>query len=63
VLIVLDIAGILSDIFIALLTCELDRREEPWVDPTRSALTSFSLALSSLFLIELLLALWVEGLM
>jgi voltage-gated hydrogen channel 1 len=62
VLIVLDVAGILSDIFIALVTCELGIRDEKWVAPTREALTTFSLVLSSFFLAELLLSLWAEGL-
>ncbi|KAI0134615.1 hypothetical protein BJ170DRAFT_729809 [Xylariales sp. AK1849] len=61
-LIMLDVAGIFTDIFIALITCELDRQDEKWVEPTRSALTSFSLVLSCLFLIELMLSLWAEGL-
>ncbi|KAI1850236.1 hypothetical protein JX266_004094 [Neoarthrinium moseri] len=60
-LIVLDVAGILTDIFIALITCELDRRDEAWVRPTRDGLKNFSLVLSCLFLIELLLSLWAEG--
>ncbi|KAK6070258.1 hypothetical protein SCUP234_00216 [Seiridium cupressi] len=60
-LVILDVAGILTDIFIALITCELDREDEPWVQPTRDALTLFSLILSCLFLVELLLSLWANG--
>lgn len=61
-LIILDVAGILSDIFIALITCELGIRHEKWVAPTRASLTEFSLVLSCLFLVELGLSLWAEGL-
>ncbi|KAH8670801.1 hypothetical protein BX600DRAFT_229663 [Xylariales sp. PMI_506] len=61
-LIILDVAGILTDIFIALITCELGKEDEKWVEPTRDALTTFSLILSCLFLAELILSLWAEGL-
>ncbi|KAH8196860.1 hypothetical protein TruAng_008973 [Truncatella angustata] len=60
-LIILDIAGILTDIFIALITCELGREGEPWVRPIRDGLTSLSLVLSCLFLVELILSLWAVG--
>ncbi|KAK7931623.1 hypothetical protein PG985_002335 [Apiospora marii] len=60
-LVALDVAGILSDIFIALVTCELKIEDRPWVQPTRAALTTFSLVMSCLFLLELLLCLWAEG--
>ncbi|KAK8098401.1 uncharacterized protein PG998_013887, partial [Apiospora kogelbergensis] len=60
-LVALDVAGILSDIFIALITCELKMEDKAWVQPTRSALTNFSLVMSCLFLLELLLCLWAEG--
>lgn len=62
VLIILDVAGILSDIFIALITCELGIRHQGWVEPTREALGVLSLVLSCLFLLELVLSLWAEGL-
>ncbi|KAI1336546.1 ion transporter [Xylariaceae sp. FL0016] len=60
-LIVLDVAGILTDIFIALITCELGRNHEPWVAPTRGALTTFSLVMSCTFMIELVLSVFAEG--
>ncbi|ETS74654.1 hypothetical protein PFICI_13138 [Pestalotiopsis fici W106-1] len=60
-LVVLDVAGILADICIALITCELDRENEPWVHPTRESLKVLALTLSSLFLVELLLELWAHG--
>ncbi|KAK7943044.1 uncharacterized protein PG986_012157 [Apiospora aurea] len=60
-LVVFDVAGILSDIFIALIACELKIEDREWVQPTRSALTTLSLVMSCLFLLELLLCLWAEG--
>ncbi|KAI0095525.1 hypothetical protein F4814DRAFT_436365 [Daldinia grandis] len=55
-LVVLDVAGILSDIFIALITCEMGVEHDAWVAPTRNALTVFSLCLSCVFLAELVLS-------
>jgi membrane protein implicated in regulation of membrane protease activity len=60
-LIVLDVAGILTDIFIALITCELNREDEPWVAPTRQALTTFSLVMSCIFMVELGLSVFSDG--
>ncbi|OTA91006.1 hypothetical protein M434DRAFT_33140 [Hypoxylon sp. CO27-5] len=62
VLIVLDVAGILSDIFIALITCEIGVEHDEWVAPTRNALTIFSLTLSCVFLVELFLSVFADGL-
>ncbi|KAI1081120.1 hypothetical protein F5B20DRAFT_72348 [Whalleya microplaca] len=62
ILIILDIAGILADILIALVTCELGIRYDGWVTVTRSALTNFSLALSCIFMVELTLSLFADGL-
>ncbi|KAI1331739.1 hypothetical protein F5Y16DRAFT_242714 [Xylariaceae sp. FL0255] len=61
-LIMLDVAGILTDIFIALITCELGREDEPWVAPTRNGLTTFSLVMSCVFMVELMLSIFAEGL-
>ncbi|KAI1762151.1 hypothetical protein GGR53DRAFT_432614 [Hypoxylon sp. FL1150] len=61
VLIILDIAGILSDIFIALITCEIGVENDEWVAPTRNALTIFSLSLSCVFLVELLMSVFADG--
>ncbi|KAI1662718.1 hypothetical protein F4813DRAFT_384299 [Daldinia decipiens] len=61
VLVVLDVAGILSDIFIALITCEIGVEHDAWVAPTRNALTVLSLSLSCVFLLELVLELVVGG--
>ncbi|KAI1459227.1 hypothetical protein F4805DRAFT_90058 [Annulohypoxylon moriforme] len=61
VLIILDVAGILSDIFIALITCEIGVENDKWVAPTRSALTTFSLVMSCIFLVELALSMFADG--
>ncbi|KAI1502650.1 hypothetical protein F5X99DRAFT_378744 [Biscogniauxia marginata] len=61
-LIVLDVAGILADVFVALVTCELGRDREPWVAPTRAALTDFSLTMSCVFVLELALSVFADGL-
>ncbi|KAI1465952.1 uncharacterized protein F4812DRAFT_435227 [Daldinia caldariorum] len=60
-LIILDVAGILSDIFIALITCELGIQHDAWVAPTRHALDIFQLVLSCVFLLELLLSFVADG--
>jgi hypothetical protein len=60
-LVILDVAGILTDIFIALITCEINREDEPWVAPTRKALTSFSLVMSCVFMVELGLSVFADG--
>ncbi|KAI0179196.1 hypothetical protein GGR52DRAFT_570093 [Hypoxylon sp. FL1284] len=62
VLIILDVAGILSDIFIALITCELDVEHDEWVAPTRRGLAILSLTLSSVFLVELIMSVFADGL-
>ncbi|KAI0601516.1 hypothetical protein F4775DRAFT_589295 [Biscogniauxia sp. FL1348] len=61
-LVVLDVAGILADIFVALVTCELGREREPWVAPTRAALAHFALAMSCVFVLELGVEVFAEGL-
>ncbi|KAI1167602.1 hypothetical protein F5B18DRAFT_394352 [Nemania serpens] len=60
-LILLDVAGILADIFIALITCELHRQDEAWVAPTQYGLTVFSLAMSCVFMVELTLSVFADG--
>lgn len=61
-LIVLDVLGILADIFIGLIMCELNREDEPWVAPARDGLTEFSLVMSCLFMVELGLSVFADGL-
>ncbi|KAF2967658.1 hypothetical protein GQX73_g5953 [Xylaria multiplex] len=60
-LILLDVAGILADIFIALITCELHRQDEDWVAPTQRALAGFALAMSCVFMVELALSVFADG--
>ncbi|RYO76344.1 hypothetical protein DL766_009170 [Monosporascus sp. MC13-8B] len=61
-LIILDVAGILSDTFIGLITCELGRRDEGWVGAVRHSLTTFSLVMSCIFMLELALSVFADGL-
>lgn len=61
VLIILDVAGILSDIFIALITCEIGIENDEWVAPTRNSLGTFSLVMSCVFLAELGLSAFADG--
>ncbi|KAI0813348.1 hypothetical protein GGR55DRAFT_571217 [Xylaria sp. FL0064] len=61
-LILLDVAGILAEIFIALITCELHRRDEAWVAPTMRELTVFALAMSCVFMVELAGEVFSDGL-
>ncbi|KAI0431181.1 hypothetical protein F5Y09DRAFT_305392 [Xylaria sp. FL1042] len=61
-LILLDVAGILAEIFIALITCELHRRDEAWVAPTMRALMVFALTMSCVFMVELAGEVFADGL-
>ncbi|KAI1490097.1 hypothetical protein F5X96DRAFT_573674 [Biscogniauxia mediterranea] len=61
-LVVVDVAGILADVFIALVACELGREGEPWVAPTRAALAHFALAVSCVFVLELAGEVFAAGL-
>ncbi|KAI1130070.1 hypothetical protein F5Y10DRAFT_236583 [Nemania abortiva] len=60
-LILLDVAGILTEIFIALITCELHRQDEAWVTPTQDALAVFALTMSCIFVVELILSVFADG--
>ncbi|KAI0974189.1 hypothetical protein F4678DRAFT_424955 [Xylaria arbuscula] len=60
-LILLDVAGILAEIFIALITCELHRADEEWVAPTLRGLAGFALAMSCVFMVELALSIFADG--
>ena len=61
-LVALDVASILADILIALISCDMGEQEEPWVEVTREALHLVGLIFSSMFLVELLLTVWAFGL-
>lgn len=60
-LVTVDVLGIFTDIFINLITCDMGVGDEPWVAPTRRALTLMSLVISSIFMVELLASLWAFG--
>ncbi|RYP69947.1 hypothetical protein DL769_005134 [Monosporascus sp. CRB-8-3] len=61
-LVILDVAGILSDIFIGLITCELGRNDEAWGGAMRQGLTTFSLVMSCIFMLELALSVFAHSL-
>ncbi|KAK3394892.1 hypothetical protein B0H63DRAFT_444978 [Podospora didyma] len=60
-LVALDVTAILADIFIALLSCDLDLEQESWVWKAREALHVVGLVFSSLFVLELLVTFWAFG--
>ncbi|KAL1902960.1 hypothetical protein Sste5346_000872 [Sporothrix stenoceras] len=57
----LDVAAILTEILVSLVTCEMGTENEPWVDPVLEATKIIGLVISSLFLAELLSSLWAFG--
>lgn len=60
-LVALDVMCILTDVFIALISCDTGRKDEEWVGRTREALEIPGLVFSCIFLIELLLCVWAFG--
>jgi 5-methylthioribose kinase len=60
-LVAIDVAGILADIFVALISCDKHEQDEDWVDDVRNPLQITGLVISCLFLVELLLSLWAFG--
>lgn len=57
----LDVAAILTEILVSLVTCETGTEDQPWVDPVLEATKIIGLVISSLFLAELLSSLWAFG--
>ncbi|KAK0615026.1 ion transporter [Bombardia bombarda] len=57
----LDVAAILADIFINLVSCDLKLQDEPWVEQTGEALYLVGVVFSSLFLGELVVTIWAYG--
>lgn len=57
----LDVAAILTEILVSLVTCEMGTQDEPWVDPVLEATKVGGLVISSLFLAELLATIWAFG--
>jgi len=60
-LVSLDVGALLSDIFIALVACDLDKQEEPWVEHAREALHIIGTIFGGLFLLELAATIWAFG--
>lgn len=60
-LVALDVAGILADIFVALISCDKHEQDEDWVDDVRNPLQITGLVISCLFLVELLISVWAFG--
>jgi hypothetical protein len=60
-LVALDVCTILADLLVALVACDLDQEEAPWVDKTREVLYPISLAFSGLFMVELVVTVWAFG--
>jgi hypothetical protein len=61
-LVALDVAAILSDIFITLIACDMEKEDSGWVDESREGLQIAGLVFSCLFLVELLITIWAFGL-
>ncbi|KAL1835688.1 hypothetical protein VTJ49DRAFT_6207 [Mycothermus thermophilus] len=60
-LVALDVCTILADLLVALIACDLDKEDEPWVAKTREVLHPISITFSSLFMAELLVTVWAFG--
>ncbi|KAM7199345.1 hypothetical protein V8F20_005740 [Naviculisporaceae sp. PSN 640] len=60
-MVVLDVAGILADIFISLMACDLGKKDDRWVQRSEEILYIVGVVFSSLFLVELLVTVWVFG--
>lgn len=61
-LVALDVAGILADIFVALIACDKGEQGDEWVEDVRDALKITGLVISCLFLVELGVTVWAFGL-
>jgi hypothetical protein len=60
-LVALDVMGILADIFIALIACDMGEKNKPLVEHARDGLQLAGLVFSCLFLVELVLCVWAFG--
>ncbi|KAL2264930.1 hypothetical protein VTJ83DRAFT_7440 [Remersonia thermophila] len=60
-LVTLDVCAILADLLVALVACDLDQKDAPWVRTTSKVLYPLSLAFGSLFMAELLVTVWAFG--
>jgi hypothetical protein len=55
------VTAILVDLFIALVACDLGKKDEPWVGRAREVLYPFALVFSTLFVVELGVTVWAFG--
>ncbi|KJZ78714.1 hypothetical protein HIM_02105 [Hirsutella minnesotensis 3608] len=62
VIVTLDVAVLLANIFLRLIACEMHQTDEPWVQTVTGALETAGLLVSSLFMIELAACLFSYGL-
>src|SRR5688572_26325501 len=53
-LVALDVAALLANIFVQLISCEMHQSDEPWVHILVDCLEAVGLTISSLFMIELI---------
>lgn len=60
-MVALDVAGVLADIFITLIACDLGKKKEEWVEKSQEILYLVGLVFSSLFLVELMVTVWAFG--
>lgn len=60
-IVALDVAALLANIFIQLIACEMDEKDEPWVEDVTESLEIAGLVFSSLFLLELVACLFAFG--
>jgi len=60
-MVALDVAGVLADIFITLIACDLGKKDEEWVGRSQGILYLVGLVFSSLFLVELMVTVWAFG--
>lgn len=60
-LVALDVAALLLNVFIQLIACDMDQREEPWVKQVSRVLETAGLVFSCLFMAELIVSLLSFG--
>ncbi|KAH7326321.1 hypothetical protein B0I35DRAFT_466950 [Stachybotrys elegans] len=56
-----DVAALLGNIFLQLISCEMHQRDEPWVQQLTKALTSLGLVFSCVFMVELIACVFSYG--
>jgi voltage-gated hydrogen channel 1 len=60
-IVALDVAALLTNIFLELIACDTGIKSEPWVADVNDGLKTAGLVFSSLFLVELLLCIVAFG--